>query len=132
MPCQPPGDVRWFRLVASPLQVAGFSGAVLMHTDITKRRLADEERGMLIGELNERVKEMRALHRVSRILQQDDVTENEAIQATLEVIPSAFQFPEITVAEISLNGAVWRTQDFESRRGRSKRGFRCGTVAPDR
>lgn len=41
-PCHSPDEQRWFRLMATPLQSAGQTrGAVVMHIDVTERKLAE-------------------------------------------------------------------------------------------
>ena len=50
-PCHSPTEKRWYRLVVTPLRDEDFSGAVLMHLNVTERKLADlklaEERNLL-------------------------------------------------------------------------------------
>jgi signal transduction histidine kinase len=46
-PCHPPGGFRWFRFLAASLAPPHPIGAVLMHFDVTQRRLAEEERRFL-------------------------------------------------------------------------------------
>lgn len=41
-PCHSPTELRWFTMVVTPLAVEGH-GVVITHTDITARRLADEQ-----------------------------------------------------------------------------------------
>jgi two-component system cell cycle sensor histidine kinase/response regulator CckA len=41
-PCHSQTEQRWFRLMATPLEVSGAGGAVVMHINITERRLAEE------------------------------------------------------------------------------------------
>ncbi len=41
-PCHSPGEQRWFRLMASPLLEDRGAGAVIMHIDVTDRKLAEE------------------------------------------------------------------------------------------
>jgi PAS domain S-box-containing protein len=41
-PCHSPTEKRWFRMVAAPLQ-NGMDGAVVMHIDITERRVAEDK-----------------------------------------------------------------------------------------
>jgi len=38
----PTGQTHWFRLIASPLEVSGARGAVVMHVDVTAQKMADE------------------------------------------------------------------------------------------
>lgn len=40
-PCHAPSQQRWFRLMAAPLRLDGHCGAVVMHIDITERKLAE-------------------------------------------------------------------------------------------
>lgn len=42
-PCHSPTTQRWFRLIASPFNTHSQSGAVVMHLDITERKLVDFE-----------------------------------------------------------------------------------------
>ena len=46
-PCHSPTERRWFLLHASPLRTSG-GGAVVSHTDITQRTLAEEQRALLL------------------------------------------------------------------------------------
>lgn len=41
-PCHSPSEERWFRLMVTPLSDAPGSGAVVMHINVTERRLAEE------------------------------------------------------------------------------------------
>ncbi len=41
-PCHSPAEKRWFRLMVTPLQEGRLSGAVVMHVNITERKLAEE------------------------------------------------------------------------------------------
>lgn len=40
-PCHSPTEQRWFRLMVSPMQADARAGAVVMHIDITERKLAE-------------------------------------------------------------------------------------------
>jgi diguanylate cyclase (GGDEF)-like protein/PAS domain S-box-containing protein len=42
-PCHAPDERRWFRLSATPLEEGGVRGVVVSHTDVTRRRLMEEE-----------------------------------------------------------------------------------------
>ena len=41
-PCHSPTEKRWFRLEVNPVRESGLAGAVVMHIDITARKLAEE------------------------------------------------------------------------------------------
>ena len=42
-PCHSPEERRWFRLMVTPMEVEGAKGAVVMHLNITERKLAEIE-----------------------------------------------------------------------------------------
>ena len=41
-PCHSPDQLRWFRMEATPIRPGGAHGCVVMHVDVTERRLAEE------------------------------------------------------------------------------------------
>jgi PAS domain S-box-containing protein len=41
-PCHGPNEQHWFRLMVTPLEIEGAKGAVIMHINITDRKLAEE------------------------------------------------------------------------------------------
>lgn len=74
-PCHSPTDQRWFRMIVTPLQEEEYSGAVVMHTDISELRRLEMERmnakieeqknftqAMLIGQERERNHIAQELH----------------------------------------------------------------------
>ena len=56
----------------------------------------------LLHRLGERIKELTALHCAARILQQEEQVTVEWLQQFVEVLPSAWQYPEIMAARIQL------------------------------
>jgi PAS domain S-box-containing protein len=65
-------------------------------------------------DLNERVKELNCLYRVSHLLREREVILASVLQEVVNVIPSGWQFPEITGAGITLNGLEVRTENFRN------------------
>ncbi len=55
-PCHLPQEQRWYRLDATPVSTARQAGAVVMHVDITERKMSDqrlrEEQAQLAGLIN--------------------------------------------------------------------------------
>lgn len=74
----------------------------------------DSAKDELLRKLGERVKELTALHRTARVLQRDDLPPAEIIPRILELIPPAWQYPEITVGRIRFGDLVWSTTAFET------------------
>jgi signal transduction histidine kinase len=61
--------------------------------------------------MGERVKELRALYGTYEIIQAGGSV-SEALQEIVNIIPLAWQYPEVTAARISLNGQEYKTSNF--------------------
>ncbi len=66
----------------------------------------------ILHHLGERVKELTALHRTARILQNDDWPVAEAIPAVVALLPGAWQYPEITSARVVIGTEEFTTPGF--------------------
>jgi len=55
--------------------------------------------------LQERIKELTALHQTARILQRADASPREVIERIVEILPVAWQYPEVT--EVSIRFREW-------------------------
>src|SRR5689334_13879363 len=63
-------------------------------------------------DLGERVKELTALHHTARLLEDEQLGVAELLQKIAELLPPAFQFPEITEARVRYGDTVVRTAGF--------------------
>ncbi|MBN2562847.1 MAG: PAS domain-containing sensor histidine kinase [Phycisphaerae bacterium] len=63
--------------------------------------------------LRERVKELSCLYRISRIFEGSTGSPDELFQCIVELIPPAWQYPEIASARIVLDGKRYETPGFE-------------------
>jgi len=63
-------------------------------------------------ELGERVKELGCLSNISMLIEKEDTSLEEILQDTVNLIPAAFQYPEITCARIILEDKGFRTENF--------------------
>lgn len=61
-------------------------------------------------DMNERVKELRGLYGASTLVNSSDKTAEEVIRGIVELLPPAWQYPEITCARISLNGREYTSK----------------------
>ena len=95
-------------------------------------RVADEEPGVIISiwrdvtefkhvektlqkkthDLGERVKELNCLYGIANLVEQQDVSLEEILQGTVNLIPPSWQYPEITCARIIIQEREWRTKNF--------------------
>jgi len=79
-PCHSPGEKRWFRLMVTPLNENLLAGAVVMHVNVTERRLAEE----ILRESQQRLEvETRRLHDSQEVA---NVGSWETDLSTLEVV----------------------------------------------
>ena len=62
--------------------------------------------------LSERIKELTALHKTTRLLQNDNKPIGELLTELVEFLPPAWQYPEVTGARISVNGLIATTAGF--------------------
>ncbi len=62
--------------------------------------------------LTERVKELTCLYGMAQIASQPDMSLEEIIQGIVELLPPAWQYPEIAFARIILDGISYTTQGF--------------------
>jgi PAS domain S-box-containing protein len=90
-------------------------GGTLLYTcrDITKRKQAEEELRKQSYELGERVKELNCLYAISSLVEKQDISLEEILHGTVEIIPPSWQYPEITCARITLGDRAFQTGNFE-------------------
>ncbi len=62
--------------------------------------------------LRERVKELTCLYGIAHVMQRADISLPEALQAIAELLPPAWQFPEIACARIVLDSRTYQTAGF--------------------
>jgi signal transduction histidine kinase len=66
----------------------------------------------ILHNLQERVKELTALHSTARILQDDSRPSSAVMQDVVLLLPPAWQYPEITVGRISFDGEITLSPKF--------------------
>lgn len=87
----------------------------------------------VLSQLQERIKELTALHQTAQILQDDTREPAELMAVVVEHLPSAWQFPDIATARITFGDAQSCTPDFRETPWRQTATFRtrsgfCGAV----
>lgn len=63
--------------------------------------------------LRERIKEITCLYNISKVTERQDISFAEMLQNIVEIIPPAWQYPEITSGRIILDGHTYSTSGFE-------------------
>ena len=74
--------------------------------NITERKKAENN-------LKERMKELELIYEISRIMEKEGGDIDKALNEAVEVIPSAYQFPELVCASISYGGKTHETKNFK-------------------
>jgi PAS domain S-box-containing protein len=84
--------------------------------DISDRKRAEEELRKSMSELEERVKELNCLFEISRLVEKRKLTLDEIFRGIINLIPSAWRYPHITCARITLNEKELETANFKQSR----------------
>jgi len=81
--------------------------------DISERKQAEEELQKSMRELDERVKELNCLFEISRLVEKRNLTLDGMLQGIVDLIPPAWQYPDITCAKITLKGEEIKSSNFK-------------------
>jgi PAS domain S-box-containing protein len=101
-----------------------YAGAIAGMQDITERKQAEAALQKLSHDLGERVKELNCLYGISALVEKPGITLNEILQGTVDLMPLAWQHPEITCARVILDGQEFRTEGFCETEWRQTRDIR--------
>jgi PAS domain S-box-containing protein len=91
-----------------------------------RRSRAEQENRKLIHRLGERVKELTALHHTARILQDEGKSIPELLRGVVELLPPAWQYPEVAAARIRFGETEWKTPNFSRTRWSQGAEFHAG------
>ncbi len=114
---RPDGEIRWIVATQPELRRTGKDGKpeVMMGAvqDITERKRGEEVLRKKTRELGERVKELNCLYGISNLVEKQDISLEEMLQGTIDLIPPSWRYPEITCARVIIEGREWRTKNFQ-------------------
>jgi PAS domain S-box-containing protein len=91
-------------------------GYVAVYKDITNLVEANEEKDKIARKLEERNRGLGFLYRISKLVEKPNVSLEEILQASVNILPSAWQYPEITCARLGLENKECRTANFKGTR----------------
>ncbi|MBU1086723.1 MAG: PAS domain-containing protein [Candidatus Omnitrophica bacterium] len=63
--------------------------------------------------LQKRIKELNCVYGFSQIIEKPNITIQEILQGLVNIIPPAYQYPEITCAKITFEGKEYKTKNFQ-------------------
>ena len=67
---------------------------------------------LLTHDLVERIKELNCLYGISRLVEREDISLDNLLQGVVDLIPSAWQYPEVTCARVRVRKKEFVTANF--------------------
>ncbi len=86
---------------------------IILSAGIRKRELTEQIILQKSHALGERVKELRCLYQISRLISQDKLSIDDVLIQIVNIIPSTWQYPEITCTQIVYNDQEYKTDNFK-------------------
>ena len=106
---------KWLFFTAAPMRdtEGKVIGAIETLQDVSERKESQEALQNNMQDLNERVKELNCLYAISGLVEKQDISLEGIFQGIVDLIPPAWQYPEITCARIILDDQEFKTDNFE-------------------
>jgi ABC-type amino acid transport substrate-binding protein len=83
-----------------------------LRVEIQDRKKAEKAQIKTTYDLGERVKELNCLYGISKLVVTNQTLE-KLLQGAADIIPPSWQYPEITCAQIKLDGQSYKTDNFK-------------------
>jgi PAS domain S-box-containing protein len=101
---------------ASLVKTGEFAGMIVIARDVSESKKVEEEKGKLLHELRGRAKELACLCDISKLVEKPDVTLEEIVKETVNLLPPAWQYPDIACARIVIENQEFTTENFTETR----------------
>lgn len=80
--------------------------------DITERKNNEIVLQQQTNKLNGRIKELNCIYGISKLIEKPDLSSLEILTAVIELIPPAWQYPDITCARLIIDDQEFKTENF--------------------
>lgn len=114
---RPDGEIRWIVATRPEVRRTRENGKpeVMMGVvqDITDRKQVEGALQKRTYELDERVKALDCLYGISQLVERPNTSLEKILQGIVDLIPPAWQYPEITCARITLEHQEFRNKNFK-------------------
>lgn len=107
------GETIWLDLISNSILYKGKSAVLAMIVDINEKKKTEYKLKESEYKLSERVKELTCLYGLSKLVENPDITIDGIIHETLELIPPAWQFSNITCARIVYGNKEFKTNNLK-------------------
>ena len=104
---------KTYDLIDTPLiKSNGSISKLRIFRDITSMKNKEQERSILLNNYRERVKELNCLYGISKLVENPDLTTDELLQSIVDLIPLAWQYPDVACARIIVDNAEYHSAGF--------------------
>jgi len=112
----PSGDWRWIHSVRAVVrdESGGFLGYNCIDRDVTEDKLNAEKLVETTRDLQERIKEQQCLYGVCLIVRDVSVSLEQAMLEILRLVETAFRYPEVARARITVYGTAFELEKFKA------------------
>jgi len=101
------GNYKWVEVTAvNRVKDPTINGVLVNYHDISERKRSEFV-------IKERLKELNCFYGISKIMQTPDISIEEIIRKVINIIPTSWQYPEITVCRIILDGIEYKEPNFK-------------------
>jgi PAS domain S-box-containing protein len=109
------GSRFWYELIFNPISNTSnqVTGLTVFITNITKRKRIESELKKKTHDIGERNKELKCLFAISILFEKKNISLEKIFQRIVNLIPPAWQYPEITCAQIIFTDTQYKTSNFE-------------------
>ena len=110
----PTGEIAFWQNIANPIKDANgkITSCVEINTNITERMQMKERLEKRAHELEQRIKELNCLYDISKIYEKPSFSFEGTIQEIVDLIPTSFQYPKMTCAQVIIDSLEFRTDNF--------------------
>ncbi|GAJ15518.1 unnamed protein product, partial [marine sediment metagenome] len=88
-------------------------GVIMVSTNITQQKKMEEALNKRTDALKERVKELNCFYGIARLVEKENISLEEILEGTVNLIPSSWQYPEVAASRIILEGQTFKTKNFK-------------------
>lgn len=108
------GETLHFDARVGPVRQSGkIVGITVSTRDVSERKKMEKALEKERHGLGERVKELNCLYGVSRLIEKENISLEEIIEGTVNLIPLSWQYPEVAASRIILEGQTFKTRNFK-------------------
>jgi diguanylate cyclase (GGDEF)-like protein/PAS domain S-box-containing protein len=107
------GKTVWTMVNAVPFK-RGDWRVLLTVSDVTYQKKAENALQTRTHELVERVKELNCLYSIADLVEQPEISLEEILQGTVELIPPSWHYPDLTSARILYEEREYGTREFKT------------------